>query len=75
MLNVNGIDISTDFPLMWISTSELIATDIICLRCYKAGISFPQEWKDYTISLRTIIKNADKTLNEMPIKPDMPSDI
>lgn len=38
-------------------------TDIVCLRCYKAGVAYPADWQKYTADLRAIVsaKSGDPT--------------
>jgi len=52
---------------------KLNKTDLVALRCVKAGIEFPQDWKDYTAALRYIVgsETGDYTAI-LPIKPDYP---
>jgi len=49
-------------------------TDIVALRCFKAGVEFPLEWKEYVESLRSIVRtqagDATQPLPEQPTYPD-----
>lgn len=49
-------------------------TDIVCLRCYKAGVVYPLEWQTYTSDLRAIVsaKSGDPTA-VLPQTPDYPA--
>ncbi len=48
---------------------QLILNDIVSTRCFKAGIEYPQEWKDFDIALRVIIQNGK---GELPQRPSYP---
>lgn len=52
----------------------LDATDVVCLRCYKAGVSYPTEWLDYTYKLRAIVRSVsgDPTA-DFPGRPEYPA--
>ena len=54
--------------------AALDKTDLICLRCYKAGVAYPAEWLDYTNELRAIIRatSGDST-SGLPVAPNYPS--
>ncbi len=45
-------------------------TDSVALRCWKAGVEFPIEWRKYTVTLRTLL--ASKVVVELPVMPDYP---
>jgi hypothetical protein len=45
-------------------------TDSVALRCWKAGVEFPTEWKEYTVALRTLL--ASTVVVELPVMPDYP---
>lgn len=49
--------------------SELEATDMVAIRCVKAGVDFPADWKQFVSVLREIIANGS---GEMPIRPAYP---
>ncbi|WP_060825911.1 hypothetical protein [Sulfurospirillum cavolei] len=46
-------------------------TDLVALRCWKAGIEFPVEWREYTVTLRTLL--ASTVVVELPTMPEYPS--
>jgi len=54
--------------------SLLNDTDIVAIRCLKAGISYPAEWMDYTNNLRDIVRatSGDSTV-DLPQRPIYPS--
>ena len=41
-------------------------TDIVYLRCAKAGVEFNQAWMDYTTLLRAVVKGQSEILPEEP---------
>jgi hypothetical protein len=49
-------------------------TDIVCLRCYKAGVAYPADWQKYTADLRAIVsaKSGDPTA-ALPPSPAYPA--
>lgn len=47
----------------------LYKTDDVAIRCFKAGIAFPDDWKNYTETLRAIVKSNS---GELPRQPDYP---
>lgn len=46
-------------------------TDLVALRCWKAGVEFPTEWREYTVVLRTLL--ASSVVVKLPVMPDYPS--
>lgn len=54
--------------------AALDKTDGVALRCWKAGVAFPQAWQDYTNNLRSIVRTTtgDPT-QTLPVQPDFPS--
>ena len=44
-------------------------TDIVALRFFKAGLPFPQEWKDYTNALRSLL-HQDEEPQTFPLMPE-----
>ena len=50
----------------------LEATDQVALRCFKAGIPFPDDWRRYVIELRAIV-NAQSESTALPSQPDYPA--
>lgn len=53
--------------------SALDNTDMVCLRCYKAGVAFPSAWQDYTTALRAIVNGSDTTSTTLPTRPSYPA--
>jgi len=49
---------------------ELDASDTVALRCFKAGVAWPQDWKDYCDALRNIVRGGGDTL---PVRPPYPT--
>lgn len=64
---------------LWLEYQEkaqalLDATDVVCLRCYKAGVPFPAEWLAHTNKLRTIVRaSSGDPLAELPVRPEYPA--
>jgi hypothetical protein len=48
----------------------LVTSDMVAIRCFKSGISFPPEWKTYVNACRAIVKGAAEPLPEQPPFPD-----
>lgn len=48
---------------------RLDKSDIVALRCFKAGVLFPQEWQDYVTALRAIVNGAPGPLPDPPSYP------
>lgn len=53
--------------------TALDTTDMVCLRCYKAGMAFPAPWQTYTASIRAIVNGSDTTSNTLPTQPAYPA--
>jgi hypothetical protein len=48
-------------------------TDLVCLRCYKAGVPFPSDWQKYTADLRIIVSaNSGDPTSTLPLTPTYP---
>jgi len=45
-------------------------TDLVAIRCLKAGIEFPTEWREYTVALRAL--KASVVVAELPVMPSYP---
>lgn len=54
--------------------NALIRTDSVALRCLKYGVTFTQDWVDYTKALHAIIsdQNIDPT-QPFPLQPPFPA--
>lgn len=48
----------------------LLETDLVALRCFKAGVQVPTEWANYVATLRA--RYASTVLSVAPVKPDYP---
>ena len=48
-------------------------SDIVALRCVKAGIIFPTDWLTYVADLRVIISASTGTPATLPTQPDYPA--
>lgn len=48
---------------------ELEKSDLVALRCVKAGIAFPADWQNYVTTLRLVISGS---VTEMPQQPAYP---
>lgn len=53
--------------------AELDRTDIVAVRCIKAGVAYPASWQTYTAALRAIISGADTTSTVLPVQPTYPA--
>lgn len=51
------------------ATNWLRVSDRVAIRCFKMGVDFPQEWKDYVITLRAIVDSGIGTMPDMPEYP------
>lgn len=81
-INQNGITELFDFRTQEEIDTEALATfktavqtaidktDLVALRCWKAGVEFPTEWREYTVTLRTLL--ASTVVVELPVMPDYP---
>lgn len=45
-------------------------TDMVALRCVKAGVAFPTEWRSYVVALRAIVAGSEAPI---PVRPDYPA--
>ena len=54
--------------------TALDASDLVAIRCVKAGVPFPAEWQTYCNALRAIMRapSGDPT-QALPSKPEYPS--
>lgn len=54
--------------------TELMATDLVTIRCYKAGVVFPQDWRDYVEALRLIVRTySGDVTSSLPARPEYPA--
>lgn len=56
--------------LKGLAQSALNASDMVALRCVKADVKFPAEWKAYVADLRAVIKGTSTAL---PVQPEYPA--
>ncbi len=49
--------------------SALDASDMTAIRCMKAGVSFPSEWRTYVNELRDIVNSGTGSIPNKPIYP------
>lgn len=84
-LIVEGFSIDETYTQVWntrVKTAEefsnelrdqalqaLNVSDMVAIRCIKAGVSFPLEWQEYVGDLRDVVNDISTTL---PIKPEYP---
>ena len=47
--------------------TKLTDTDLVAMRCFKAGVAFPQEWLDYVTALRVV--RSSPTIIDLPSPP------
>ena len=52
-----------------LAQEELDRSDLVALRCFKAGIAFPPEWVTYCESLREIVRTG---VGPLPQRPEYP---
>lgn len=53
--------------------AALDKTDLVALRCFKAGVAFSPAWQSYTAALRAIASGADTASTGLPSQPACPS--
>ena len=82
---IEGFFIDEDYIQMWNfrdkNTDELKAelinqaqmllykSDMVAIRCVKAGLEFPTIWQNYVATLRVIVNGEDLAIPEMPEYP------
>lgn len=49
------------------ASRALPETDMVALRCFKAGVPFPTDWKDYVTALRAVASGNGDTLPKPPM--------
>lgn len=47
----------------------LDATDMVAIRCLKAGVAFPADWQAYCVELRAIVDGSSDALPTAPAYP------
>lgn len=51
----------------------LVESDMVALRCFKAGVEFPESWKEYVQALRLVVRAAEWGDGvQIPPKPEYP---
>ncbi|MBS1170014.1 MAG: hypothetical protein H6R01_932 [Burkholderiaceae bacterium] len=54
--------------------AALDATDMVALRCFKAGVAFPDAWGGYVETLRAIVRaDSGDPAQSLPAQPDYPA--
>lgn len=66
-------------PLAWRNIqynarTELVLSDMVAIRCFKAGLDFPPEWREYVETLRVIVRTRSGDVGtELPVAPHYPA--
>ena len=58
-------------PFLLSVQAELDRTDLVAIRCIKAGVAFPTEWQTYTTDLRALLSST--TAGTLPTPPAYPA--
>jgi hypothetical protein len=58
----------TDYRAL--AVAALTVSDTTAMRCFKASVPFPLDWKDYTSKLRAIVKSG---VGPLPAQPPYPT--
>lgn len=53
--------------------AALDASDMVAIRCFKAGVAFPAAWQTYVTELRAIVNGTDTTSTVLPVAPAYPA--
>lgn len=53
--------------------AALDASDVVAIRCFKAGVQFPGDWVTYVAALRAIVSGTDTTSTVLPTVPTYPA--
>lgn len=48
-------------------------TDLVAIRCLKAGVAFPADWQTYVTDLRNIVNGTDTISTILPTQPTYPA--
>lgn len=51
----------------------LKASDLVAIRCLKAGVPFPAPWQAYVGELRTIVRASSGEMAPLPVPPAYPA--
>lgn len=57
--------------LIGAALEALATTDMVFIRCGKAGIAWPVAWQSYVVALRAIV-NGSSEATELPEQPEYP---
>ena len=52
--------------------AALDKTDMVALRCLKAGVTFPAAWQTYAKELRNIVSASTGNTGTLPVQPEFP---
>lgn len=52
--------------------AALAKTDMVALRCLKAGVAFPAAWQTYAKELRNIVSASTGNTGTLPVQPEFP---
>lgn len=55
-----------------LAQTALDVSDVTALRCVKAGVAFPSDWRTYVVALRAIVNGSDTSSAELPTRPAWP---
>jgi hypothetical protein len=68
--DVNFVEAEQKAELAKQAQDALIVSDLVALRCFKAGAAFPEAWHSYVVQLRDVIRGQSQAL---PAAPDFPA--
>lgn len=58
-------------PLVPDARDALARSDMVAMRCLKAGVAFPPEWQDYVVALRVVLRgDSSAALPDQPAFPE-----
>lgn len=69
-LAVEDIPEAPAVSLADLARDALAATDSVALRCFKAGVAFPDAWRVYVGQLREIVRTSSGEMPKRPAYPD-----
>jgi hypothetical protein len=67
---VNATELWKEFQAQ--AQLALDKSDLVAMRCFKAGIAFPTAWQSYVIALRAIVSASTGTASTLPTQPSYP---
>lgn len=53
-----------------LAKSLLDKSDVVAIRCFKVGVSFPLEWQSHVETLRSIVSTGDGIIPPQPPYPE-----